>query len=698
MSHVLAIDQGTSSSRAIIFDPAGAIVAAAQQPFDQSYPADGLVEQDAEDIWRTTLDAVRQALAAAAAGGVETRDIAALGIANQRETTVLWDADTGAAVHPAIVWQDRRTAQRCDAMRKDGVEDVIRDITGLLIDPYFSSTKLAWLLDQPGIRRKAEAGRLRFGTVDSFLIWRLTNGQKHCTDATNASRTQLYDIARHAWSDTLLDYFGVPAAVLPEVKDSVDDFGISDPAHFGVALPIRGVAGDQQAALVGQGCLEPGMTKSTYGTGCFLMTNTGDDRIASKARLLTTVGYRIDGKTAFALEGSIFSAGAAIKWLRDRLGLIGTAAESEVLARRIEGETRGVYVVPAFTGLGAPQWRPDARGLITGLTLDDGREEIVAATLKSVGFQTADLIRAVEDDGVAAGTLRVDGGMVANDWFCPVSRRRDRSPHRTTGGDGNHGLRSGAPGRARRRADRRPGRSIRRVAARGAFRRQRFARAKRGMARRMAPRRSPRSRMRAYNYCRPDGRSHLRQAMLRAALLASVALATLLGNPCFAQTTMREMIEAIRDDARRTEDYTGVAELDARVIDAMSRVERDKFVPWAAKIAAYVNRPLPIGHGQTISQPFIVALMTHLLQPREGDRVLEIGTGSGYQAARARRTGRGGLHHRDHPRTGGIRRQTPSRSRLRQRPRQDRGRLVRLAGGGALRRHHGHRCRRRCAR
>ncbi len=418
MSHVLAIDQGTSSSRAIVFDPAGAVVAAAQRPFDQSYPADGLVEQDAEDIWRTTVDAVRQALAAAAAGGVETRDIAAMGIANQRETTVLWDADTGAAVHPAIVWQDRRTAEHCTAMRKDGVEDAIRDITGLLIDPYFSSTKLAWLLDQPGIRRKAEAGRLRFGTIDSFLIWRFTNGRKHCTDATNASRTQLYDIVRHAWSDTLLDYFGIPAAVLPELKDSVDDFGVSDPAHFGVALPIRGVAGDQQAALVGQGCLEPGMTKSTYGTGCFLMTNTGDDRIASKARLLTTVGYRIDGKSAFALEGSIFSAGAAIKWLRDRLGLIGTAAESEVLARRIEGETRGVYVVPAFTGLGAPHWRPDARGLITGLTLDDGRDEIVAATLKSVGFQTADLMRAVKDDGVAAGALRVDGGMVVNDWFC----------------------------------------------------------------------------------------------------------------------------------------------------------------------------------------------------------------------------------------------------------------------------------------
>ena len=418
MSHVLAIDQGTSSSRAIVFDPAGAVIATAQRPLDQSFPTNGLVEQDAEDIWHTTLDAVRQALSAAAAAGIEAGDIATMGIANQRETTVLWDAETGAPVHPAIVWQDRRTAEHCAAMRKDGVEDSIRDITGLLIDPYFSSTKLAWLLDQPGIRRKAEAGRLRFGTVDSFLIWRLTNGRQHCTDATNASRTQLYDIARHAWSDTLLDYFGIPGAVLPEVKDSVDDFGVADPAHFGSAIPIRGVAGDQQAALVGHGCLEPGMTKSTYGTGCFLMTNTGDDRIASRARLLTTVGYRVDGRTSFALEGSIFSAGAAIKWLRDRLGLIGTAAESEVLARRIEGETRDVYVVPGFTGLGAPHWRPDARGLITGLTLDDGADEIVAATLKSVGFQTADLISAIQDDGVAASALRVDGGMVANDWLC----------------------------------------------------------------------------------------------------------------------------------------------------------------------------------------------------------------------------------------------------------------------------------------
>ena len=268
------------------------------------------------------------------------------------------------------------------------------------------------------MRAAARAGRLCFGTIDSFLIWRFTGGQRHCTDATNASRTQLYDIAHHAWSDTLLDYFDVPVALLPEVKDCVDDFGLCDASHFGAAIPIRGVAGDQQAALVGQGCLRPGMTKSTYGTGCFLMTNTGAAKLESDARLLTTVGYRLGGATTFALEGSIFVAGVAVKWLRDRLGLIETAAETEAIARRIGGDTGGVHVVPAFTGLGAPHWRADVRGAITGLTLDDGRDEIVTATLKSVGFQTADLVAAIAGDGVSVETLRVDGGMVANDWFC----------------------------------------------------------------------------------------------------------------------------------------------------------------------------------------------------------------------------------------------------------------------------------------
>ncbi len=303
-------------------------------------------------------------------------------------------------------------------MVREGVEAGIRDVTGLVVDPYFSSTKLAWLLERDGVRAAARAGRLCFGTIDSFLVWRFTGGRCHCTDATNASRTQLYDIAHHAWSDTLLDYFDIPIALLPEVKDCVDDFGVCEASHFGAAIPIRGVAGDQQAALVGQGCLRPGMTKSTYGTGCFLMTNTGATKPASDARLLTTVGYRLGGETTFALEGSIFVAGVAVKWLRDRLGLIGTAAETEAIARRIGGDTRGVHVVPAFTGLGAPHWRADVRGAITGLTLDDGRDEIVTATLKSVGFQTADLVAAIAADGVAVETLRVDGGMVANDWFC----------------------------------------------------------------------------------------------------------------------------------------------------------------------------------------------------------------------------------------------------------------------------------------
>ena len=415
MAYVLAVDQGTSSSRALLFDAKGAVVATGQRTFDSSFPADGWVEQDPEVIWRTTLAAVRDALDGA---GVEAGDVAAMGIANQRETTVVWDAKTGEAVHPAIVWQDRRTAERCAAMVREGVEPGIRDVTGLVVDPYFSSTKLAWLLDQDGIRRDARAGRLCFGTIDSFLIWRFTNGRRHCTDATNASRTQLYDIAHHAWSDTLLDYFDIPVALLPEVKDCVDDFGVCDASHFGAPIPIRGVAGDQQAALVGQGCLRPGMTKSTYGTGCFLVTNTGTEKLASDARLLTTVGYRLGGETTFALEGSIFVAGVAVKWLRDRLGLIETAAETEEIARRIGGDTRGVHVVPAFTGLGAPHWRADVRGAITGLTLDDGRDEIVTATLKSIGFQTADLVEAITADGVAVPTLRVDGGMVANEWFC----------------------------------------------------------------------------------------------------------------------------------------------------------------------------------------------------------------------------------------------------------------------------------------
>ena len=414
MPQILAIDQGTSSSRALVFRD-GRVAAVGQRTFDQAFPAAGHVEQDPEALWRTTLGAAKDALAGA---GIEARDVAAIGIANQRETVVLWDADTGAAVHPAIGWQDRRTAERCGAMVAEGVEDGIRAATGLLVDPYFSSTKLAWLLEQGDLRRRAEAGALRFGTVDAFLIWRFTGGRRHCTDATNASRTQLYDIAAHAWSDTLLDYFDVPVAVLPEVRESVDDFGICQARWLGADIPILGVAGDQQAALIGQGCFEAGMTKSTYGTGCFVMANTGARRVLSQARLLTTVGYRVRGQSTFALEGSIFVAGAALKWLRDRMGLIASAAETEAIARRIGGDTRGVHVVPAFTGLGAPHWRPEARAIITGLTLDDGRDQVVTAALKSAGFQTAELLAAIAADGVEVAQLRIDGGMAANDWFC----------------------------------------------------------------------------------------------------------------------------------------------------------------------------------------------------------------------------------------------------------------------------------------
>lgn len=415
MPYILAIDQGTSSSRALIFDSDGRIVSIGRRKFEQSYLSDGWVEQDPEIIWQTTIAAARDAIKTAR---VAARDIVAMGITNQRETTLLWDAVSGEAVYPAIAWQDRRTRARCATMVEDGVEPELSEKTGLLVDPYFSSTKLEWLLKQHGIRRRANSGALRFGTVDSFLIWRFTNGSSHCTDATNASRTQLYDISNHSWSDVLLDYFGIPDAVLPEVKDSVAEFGICDARHFGAEIPILGVAGDQQAALIGQGCFSAGMTKSTYGTGCFVIANTGTERVSSQARLLTTVAYRVDGETTFALEGSIFVAGVAVKWLRDQVGLINESSETEACARRIGGNTREVFVVPAFTGLGAPHWRPDARGLITGLTLDDGKDEIVTATLKSIGFQTADLIGAFNGDGVTVSELRVDGGMVDNDWFC----------------------------------------------------------------------------------------------------------------------------------------------------------------------------------------------------------------------------------------------------------------------------------------
>ncbi len=416
MGRIMAIDQGTSSSRAIIFDLNGRVLGVGQRAFDMSFPRSGWVEQDPEVLWHTTLEAGRGALRDA---GLEGGDIDAIGITNQRETTLVWDRSTGECVHPAIVWQDRRTADRCDAMRRDGLEDLVARETGLVIDPYFSGTKLAWLLDEVGgVRRRAERGELAFGTVDSFLIWRLTGGAVHATDATNASRTLLFDIGLQAWSGELTEYLAVPESLLPEVRDSAGAFGIARSEWFGAEIPVFGVAGDQQAALVGQACFAPGMSKSTYGTGCFAMTNTGEQQLESHHRLLSTVAYRIDGRTTYALEGSIFSAGVAVKWLRDGLGLIRSAAETEACARACDGDTGGVYLVPAFTGLGAPHWNPDARGTMVGLTLDTSRDQLVTATLASVAYQTEELLTAMAADGAPVERLRVDGGMVVNDWLC----------------------------------------------------------------------------------------------------------------------------------------------------------------------------------------------------------------------------------------------------------------------------------------
>ena len=419
--HVLAIDQGTTSSRAIVFDAAGGIVATAQKELTQHYPADGWVEHDAREIWADTLATCREALARA---GLEAGDVAAIGITNQRETTLLWERESGEPVHRAIVWQDRRTAPLCRELVAEGLEEHVRERTGLLIDAYFSATKLAWLLDNvPGAREAAERGRLAFGTVDSFLLWHLTGGRVHATDAANASRTMLWDIHRGCWDATLLRRLRIPEAVLPEVKDNSGVFGTTDSGLFGRALPVTGMAGDQQAATFGQACFAPGMLKSTYGTGCFALLNTGETAIPSRNRLLTTVAWRLGGRTTYAIEGSIFIAGAAVQWVRDGLGIIADAAESEAIAARLP-DTGGVYLVPAFTGLGAPWWDPDARGAILGLTRASRREHIVRAALESVCYQTADLMQAMAEDVAAAGAasppreLRVDGGMVANSWLC----------------------------------------------------------------------------------------------------------------------------------------------------------------------------------------------------------------------------------------------------------------------------------------
>ena len=412
--HILAIDQGTTSTRAIIFDSDGAIVTSAQQELTQHFPDDGWVEHDANEIWQHTCEVCRDALAALPDKGAE---VAGIGITNQRETTVIWDRATGEPIHRAIVWQDRRTAERCKPLRAAGHEDLVTARTGLLLDPYFSGTKIGWLLDQvDGARQRAERGELAFGTIDTWLIWKLTGGRRHVTDATNACRTLLFDIHRQCWDADLLKLLDVPDALLPEVLDCAADFGTATEG-IGLELPIAGVAGDQQAALVGQACFEPGMVKSTYGTGCFAVLNTGDTPVRSRNRLLTTVGYRLDGHTTYALEGSIFVAGAAVQWLRDAIRIIGSAEETEALAKSLESN-RGVYLVPAFTGLGAPYWDPLARGAIFGLTRDTGIAELVRAALESTCYQTRDLFNAMADDaGERPEALRVDGGMVVNNWL-----------------------------------------------------------------------------------------------------------------------------------------------------------------------------------------------------------------------------------------------------------------------------------------
>ncbi len=420
MTHILAIDQGTTSSRAIVFDADMTVVAQAQEEFPQHYPASGWVEHDPSDLWSTTAGTCRAAIEKA---GIDASAIAAIGITNQRETVVVWDRDTGKPIHNAIVWQDRRTASICDDLRGAGHEDMVTARTGLLLDPYFSATKLKWILDHvDGARDRARAGELLFGTVDSYLIWKLTGGARHVTDATNACRTMLYDIHKGRWSTSIAGLLDIPMEMLPEVMDCAADFGTTRADLFGREIPILGVAGDQQAATVGQACFAPGMLKSTYGTGCFALLNTGARPVTSGHRLLTTVAYQLDGVPTYALEGSIFIAGAVVQWLRDGLQIIRTAAETQPLAERAD-PGQEVILVPAFTGLGAPYWNAECRGAIYGLTRNSGPAELARAALESVGFQTRDLLDAMRADWAEGdagkaeiATLRVDGGMSASDW------------------------------------------------------------------------------------------------------------------------------------------------------------------------------------------------------------------------------------------------------------------------------------------
>ena len=415
MTYILAIDQGTTSSRAILFDEDMMVVNTVQMEFSQHFPQAGWVEHNADEIWSTVKQVCRIVMNE---NDVNAGDIAGIGITNQRETTVVWDRQTGEVVHNAIVWQDRRTAPFCEALRKAGHESEITRVTGLLLDPYFSGTKLKWLLDNiPGARARASKGDLLFGTIDTFLIWRLTGGKVHATDATNAARTLMFDIHAGQWSTEICELLDVPMAMLPKVHDCAAEFGMTDPAILGGEIAILGVAGDQQAATIGQACFTPGMMKSTYGTGCFALLNTGDQPVVSQNKMLTTIAYQLDGKRTYALEGSIFIAGAAVQWLRDGMGMIGAASETGALARQAD-VTQDVTLVPAFTGLGAPYWKPDCRGAVFGLTRNSGPAEFARAALQSVGFQTRDLLQAMQADWQtdADVVLRVDGGMSVSAW------------------------------------------------------------------------------------------------------------------------------------------------------------------------------------------------------------------------------------------------------------------------------------------
>lgn len=412
--YILTIDQGTTSSRAILFTKQGKLHAVAQEEFTQHFPKDGWVEHDPNDIWQTVLRTCRAVLKD---NNVLAKDICTIGITNQRETTLVWDRNTGVPLYNAIVWQDRRTSRYCESIQSAYIEELLNSKTGLLLDPYFSATKIRWILENvEGAKEKAEKGELAFGTVDTFLLWHLTQGKVHKTDATNASRTMIFNIHTQQWDQELLDLFSIPTSMLPEVMDSSDEFGHADSSLLGCEIPVQGVAGDQQAALFGQACFNEGMAKSTYGTGCFLMLNTGSKALKSKNKLLTTVAYRLNGKPTYAIEGSIFMAGATIQWIRDGLKLINSASETEAIAEKMSLD-HGVFLVPAFTGLGAPYWDPNARGAILGLTRDSGINEIVTAGLQSVCYQTKDLQKAMESDGLRPSIIRVDGGMVANNWL-----------------------------------------------------------------------------------------------------------------------------------------------------------------------------------------------------------------------------------------------------------------------------------------